>query len=427
MKIKYNQILVFLLFAYVFIAPFEDLLEFLYGIETIFKPYRIFGILLLLLGFFYRYPKRPLIVFPGDKLVVFYMVYAVSHTLLLWALGIRINLGVALNASIQMVFMLLVYLTIKRIDLTYKQFHSLMLTLAAGIILNAVFIIVDFYILSISTREKGMSDNSNYAASCMALAAQYFVYRLVRNKFAFSLENLVYLALLFYLFLAVLATGSRTGLILFIFSAFLQSAILTNWSTRVRLVPFGLILGVVLVLTPAFQELIDKSSTFNRLQGATTDIRVPLFYTGLNAIEDSWFFGIGISQVIDARTFAKYVEDVDPNFLAEVESRGKGLGLHNLYLELAVESGFIGLGVFLLWLFYMFRHQVQMLRYKPRQGEHTLILILFITVVITGLTGKGLLAALYWLMYFFASKYFIETEWDLTDPAHPVRINPKKK
>ncbi|MCB0642762.1 MAG: O-antigen ligase family protein, partial [Phaeodactylibacter sp.] len=292
-----------------------------------------------------------------------------------------------------------------------------------GIIVNAIFIVIDFYFLSISTREKGMSDNSNYAAMSMALAAQYFVYRIIKNRFAiFNLSNLFYLAVIGYLFFAVLATGSRTGFILFVFSAGLLIMLLTNWATKLRLIPFAIVVGGFVVLNSGIIELTEKSATFNRLTTATEDVRVPLFKAGMNALEDSWYMGIGIAQMIDGKTFAKYIAPVDPVFLAEVESRGKGLGLHNLYLEVAVEAGMIGLITFLTWLFFIFKHQVTMLRYKPRQGEHTLLLILFIAVLITGLTGKGLLGALFWMMYTLSSKYYIETEYDLSNPENPVRI-----
>ena len=423
MKSGYNKFLLILLYAYVFIAPFEDLLEFLYGIDTIFKPYRVVGIFLLIFGFFYKFPKRPLILFPADRLLIFYFAYAVAYTIFLSAVGVRINMGAFLNMAIQISFMILIHLTIKRIDVTYKQFHNLMLALSLGIIVNAIFIVIDFYFLSISTREKGMSDNSNYAAMSMAFASQYFVYRIIRNRFEiFNLSNLLYLGVLAYLFLAVLATGSRTGFIIFAFAAGLLIAFLTNWSTKLRLIPFAVVVGGFLLVNTGFVELTQKSATFNRLTTATEDVRVPLFKAGVNALEDSWFMGIGIAQMIDGKTFAKYIAPVDPKFLAEVESRGKGLGLHNLYLEVAVEAGIIGLVTFLFWLFFIFKHQVTMLRYEPRRGEHTLLLILFIAVLITGVTGKGLLGALFWMMYTLSSKYYIETEYDLSDPNNPVPI-----
>ena len=68
MRITYNKILLFLVYIYVFLAPFEDILLFLYNIDTVFKPYRIVGLVILIMGFFYRYPKKPLVVFGGEKI-----------------------------------------------------------------------------------------------------------------------------------------------------------------------------------------------------------------------------------------------------------------------------------------------------------------------------------------------------------------------
>ncbi|MEM1217366.1 MAG: O-antigen ligase family protein [Bacteroidota bacterium] len=409
MKFSVNQILIFLLYGYVFLAPFEDILEFLYGIDTVLKPYRVFGIFMLLLGFFYRFPKKPLVAVQIDWLIVIHMVYAALFTYFLYAIGKNVNLGIFLNTMIQMFFLLLIHLTVKRIDLTYKHLHWIMFFLTLGLIINAGVIITDFYIFKLSTREKGLSDNSNYAALSMVLAALYYLFLLVREKMnLFRLKNLFFLAVVIYFFFGILATGSRTGFILLTFCSFLFLVVFSNLRVRIRLVPLVVIGIVIIFLTPIFSNITENVATFNRLTQATEDVRVPLAKAGFNAIKDTWGMGIGIAQMIDAQNFNKYIGPVDKAFLSLVDNRGKGLGLHNMYIEMVVEVGFIGSFFFFLFLVYIFVFQLRRLNYKPRRQEHILLLTMFIAGSITGLSGKGLLGAIFWLIYTLCSYPFKE-------------------
>ena len=409
MKFSVNQILIFLLYGYVFLAPFEDILEFLYGIDTVLKPYRVFGILLLLIGFFYRFPKKPLVAVQIDWLIVAHMAYAALYTYFLYAIGKNVNLGIFLNTMIQMFFLMLIHLTVKRIDLTYKHFHWIMFFLTLGLIINAGVIVTDFYIFKLSTREKGLSDNSNYAALSMVLAALYYLFLLVREKMnLFRLRNFFFLAIVIYFFFGILATGSRTGFILLTFCSFLFLVVFSNLQVRIRLVPLAVIGLIIIFLTPVFSNITEDVATFNRLTQATEDVRVPLAKAGFNAIKDTWGMGIGIAQMIDAQNFNKYIGPVDKAFLSVVDNRGKGLGLHNMYIEMVVEVGIIGSFIFFLFLVYIFVFQLRRLNYKPRRLEHILLLTMFIAGAITGLSGKGLLGAIFWLIYTLCSYPFKE-------------------
>ena len=417
MRITYNKILLFLVYIYVFLAPFEDILLFLYNIDTVFKPYRIVGLVILIMGFFYRYPRKPLVVFGGDKFAVFLFAYGFLYTLLLSAIGANVNIGAFSNTMIQITFMVLIHLTLKRIDITYKQLDKILTFLVIGIAINAAIIVMDFYVFALSAREKGMSDNSNYAAMQMAIAAVICLYRVQRNNYRiFSLKNLINVFLYCFLFFAILATGSRTGFLIIAVCTFTITMLLSNWKSRIQLIPYAGILVIGLAFTPFVQNLIEQTTTFNRLENASEDIRVPLFKAGVNAIKDSYGMGIGVAQMIDKQNFKKYMMPVMPNWAVEIDKRGKGLGLHNMYLEITVETGFIGLTAFMLFLYFIWRYQMRMFRRSPYRSIHGLIATLFLSVVLMGLTGKGLLGALFWLMYTLASIYYLPDKEEETPP-----------
>ncbi|MCB0704423.1 MAG: O-antigen ligase family protein [Saprospiraceae bacterium] len=407
-----NQVLFVLFCAYVFFAPFEDLLEYLYGIKTIFKPYRLFGILILLFGFFYDFKRKPFFVFKPDILVVLFQGYGVFYTFLLFNLGFHISFGSFLNSQIQMTFLTLIFLTFKRLDLTYKQINRILAFMCAGIIINGLIILVDFYILQISSREKGLSDNPNYAAYGMAIATVFLTYLLMKNRFSLlKLKNLFYFGLVGVMFFTILATGSRGGFILFAFCMFLMTIVLSDTQTKVRLIPiFGAVLLVVLFNTN-FQALTEETTTFNRLQGATQDIRVPLAKAGFAAFVDTYGMGLGVSQMLDRGTFAYYIGPVDRNLVYAIEVRDKGLSLHNMYIEVAVETGVIGIGLWTYFLFLTAKFQWDKFRLNDKNRPfHRMLFVCIVGLLLFAMTGKGLLGALFWFVITVCSKEYYDEE-----------------
>ncbi|MCB0619042.1 MAG: O-antigen ligase family protein [Saprospiraceae bacterium] len=412
MKISLNKILLYILYVYVFLTPFERILEFLYGIDTYFKPYRIAGILLLLLGFFYNIRRKGFFAFPPDRLLYIMFGYGITYTIVLYLMGKHVNLGGFANSTTQIVFFLLIHVTIKRINLTYRHMYKILNVLAAGVLINTAIVVSDFYLFQLASRVQGMTDNSNYAAVQMCMVALYFIFLILKNKFRlFDLHNLFYLAAAGFLFFGILATGSRTGLgIIVLCTAFLL-VVMTDWSTKVRLVPFGLAVIAFVLVNSKLVDLASEASTFNRLQGVETDVRIPLWTAGKNAIIDTWGMGVGMAQIVyNKANFKKYMMPVDPNIANMVDSRGKALGLHSMYMEIMVEMGLIAMAIYLLYLFYLLRYQYRMYRLSGRRQEHTLLIILLSTVLLMGFTGKGIMSALFWFMYTIAGIYFIEDE-----------------
>ncbi len=404
---KLNKILLVLLFAYVFLAPFEDLLNYLYGVDTIFKPYRVAGLAMLLLGFFKNWQSKPLFVFPPDKVLALFLGYGVVYTLVLYGLGRQVNLAQFANSMIQVTFLFLIHLTVKRMDISYGLVPKLAGVMSAGITLNAAIIALNFYVFQLSSREKGLSDNSNYAAFGMAVAASFFLWKIVQNGYRLrSLSTWIYSALVAFLFVSILATGSRTGFLLFIICAFVLLFVLSSPAKRFRLLPYLIVVSGILMSSSSFREMLKSTIIFNRLEHATEDVRVPLAKAGLQALWHSKFMGIGVAQMMDQKNFKKFMAPVDMRLVRAMEKRKKGLGLHNMYLELTVETGLVGISLFFFYLYRVLKYQWRMLRASSYRDLHVLIFVFFLSALLMALTGKGLLGALFWFMYTLASTYF---------------------
>jgi O-antigen ligase len=407
-----NQLLYVLLCCYVFFVPFEDLLEYLYGIDTIFKPYRLFGLLILAFGFFHKFREKPFFVYKPDKIVTFFLFYGVMYTIVLYLIGKPIAFGSFISSNIQILFLFLIFLTFKRVDLTYRQLETILMWLVAGIIINGLIIVMDFYVLQISTREKGLSNNPNYAAFGLVIATAFLVYRLLKNQFRiFHLKNVFYFACITAAFFSILATGSRSGFLLLMGSLGLHLVILTNNKIKIQLIPLAVIILAIVLQNAKFNELTESSATFSRLEHATEDIRVPLAKAGFIAIKDSKGMGVGVSQMLNRATFIKYMNQVDRNLVFITEERNKGLGLHNLYIEVAVETGFIGLSLWLLYIFIITKNQWKEFRRGGKhQSTHRFLLVAFICLTVYCLGGKGILGALFWFIIALASRTYRDDE-----------------
>ncbi len=406
-----NKILLALLFAYVFLAPFEDLLSYLYGVDTIFKPYRLAGLGMLLLGFFKNWKDKPFFVFPPDKVLALFLGYGILYTLFLYGLGCQVNLGQFANAMIQTTFLFLIHLTVKRMDISYSLLPKLLAVMSVGIALNAAIIALNFYVFQLSSREKGLSDNSNYAAFGMVVASLFFLWKIIQNKYRIgSLRTWLYSALVAFLFVSILATGSRTGFLLFVICSFVFLFVLSASGKRFQLLPYLIVVSGILMSSSSFREMLRRTIIFNRLEHATEDVRVPLAKAGMEAIWYSKFMGIGVAQMMDQKNFKKFMAPVNMRLVRAIEKRNKGLGLHNMYLELTVETGLLGISLFLFYLYRVLAYQWRMLRTSAYREIHELLFVLFLAALLMALTGKGILGALFWLMYTLASVYFKKDE-----------------
>ena len=138
---------------------------------------------------------------------------------------------------------------------------------------------------------------------------------------------------------ALLVTLSRGGLIAFIVSTFILSLLLTSrgWMPKV----FPLVLGtVVLVTLLVFSNNILSSGLFGAERSQNALGRLPLLYLALDMIREHPILGVGANNF----TIVMW-SYITPDF-----SRSWLYAVHNKYLLVFAETGFIGLMTFLWFL-----------------------------------------------------------------------------
>ena len=113
-----------------------------------------------------------------------------------------------------------------------------------------------------------------------------------------------------------------------------------------------LVLGLLGVFGIPFLPFILPDSIINRftsignLGDTSTSYRVHMWQGTFNMLEDHFLGGIGIGVNVFSKVYPRYA-------LAAIE---KAPHSHNLYLQILVETGIIGLFLFLVFLFAFVRH-----------------------------------------------------------------------
>ena len=161
--------------------------------------------------------------------------------------------------------------------------------------------------------------------------------------------------------LVVLGMLFITGILLAIMSKGIIIALITStfsiWLLRLRggsklWMLMGLIVFLAIILSipkqnNRFYELVDKQS-FEKIDiNNSTNVRFHIFKASIQLIKDSPLFGYGIGDVQD-QLDAKYS-------LMGLNLPKRKFNSHNQYLFICLNSGLVGLSIFLFFVFYVFK------------------------------------------------------------------------
>lgn len=419
----YNKLLFFFFCLFVFLIPFEHILELWYGIETKLKPYRVAGILLVIFGFFYNIPKKRFIPYSPDMVMLFLIAFGNIYTIYLWAFTGNVVISQFANDSFQIVFLLLIYLSVKKINLSWGQIHTILNIYTLAMVLNALAIIIDYYFLETLARTRGFADNSNTAAFSIGIAIFYLQYRLMVIRWrVLSIKFWVILLLLLYFLGALFATGSRGGLAITIIGFVSLFFVFSSNKFKLKVLGFSLI-GFLVIFGFSFRSLennflaekISNNAAFNRLGDSKTDIRFQLWEAGILSVLDKKFMGLGIAQFRGNRAnFVKYMTPVDRNLPFHV----KGLGIHNLYLETLVDYGIIPFFSLFYFFWLVLKTRIRGIKQNKNRPFQAFLMTIFISVLLSSIFGKGLLSAIFWFSIFLTTLVHLKTQ----DPLEKEKL-----
>ena len=245
-------------------------------------------------------------------------------------------------------------------------------------------------------------DGPNIAAMSISMSAIVILYLgKEKGNFMKFIDNNF---LILFLAIALLATGSRGGLITFgvviiVYYVYLRKSVVRQ---LVITVVFFL-LSISMFNIFANEKSILKVNNFLTDNGVIRridnvgggDIRFVLWESGWNAIKGSYFLGVGLSQYrSNYKVFEEYTKDVDSRW---VIGRDSGLGLHNLFVETAVDAGVISLIILIV----IFMNIFKTVNRREKSILKVMQMLLFINLLLSAMAGRLILSSIFWICLIF--------------------------
>jgi O-antigen ligase len=148
--------------------------------------------------------------------------------------------------------------------------------------------------------------------------------------------------------------------------------ILVFFLTKVKKRATFLLAMLFAIFAIAFLSTNIKNDFIGRLQStfATVERRIDIYPTGFNMVKDDLFFGIGVGNYpLIIKKFPVGTEFEQTN-------------LHNLYLQVFVEAGLIGLFAFIFWLTGIIKYLMSALKSLEKSDKYDLFVGLVAGVIV---------------------------------------------
>ncbi len=202
----------------------------------------------------------------------------------------------------------------------------------------------------------GEAHHGDFTATLDALAVFLFIAVFERRKNYF--EKIIALSAILILFFLIMQMGSRNGLICFILVTALSGfLVLKNRSGSMWFLMLFAAFFAVIIAFFAFKD----SPTVNRfIYEMTIDEggeRLDYWYAGGRALEDQPFLGLGGDESASLYATYKYSPYVEPHIM------------HNTFLEVAVEYGFLGLLFYIIFVFTIMRWAFKTFMYALKTDD----------------------------------------------------------
>lgn len=409
--IYFDKLLRKLLCWYAFFIPLERILEVFFDIETIFKPYRVFALLILFVFMVrsrVRWKKNEEI----TQDIFLYLIFAYGILVTIFALiTTPFNLAYFLNDAFQIGLYLGVFLVIRHLHMSASDMLNILKWLFAGVVLNSLFVFNSFYILQNYLREGGLMDNPNYLALSLIFALCFLVIQLPNVRS--NRSRLLWLATFSFLGYIFILAGSRTGLAI-LSIAFVIILLTSPLKIKSRFIAMAVVILVLLNFGGA--SLIRNSGPLyllNRINKEyTRDNRVDIWKGVIEASKQSNFAGLGIGQ-FKAR-FSEFYHDVNNPLITRILQRNYFLSPHSDYLSFLVVYGIVGLMGYLIFLYLSLRKiWISFVAATDSlfKQHYQLCLILLTSLALFGITQESLISPIFWILLAVSTRVVFEPEW----------------
>ena len=320
-------------------------------------------------------------------------------------LGLLITLGWTFFKAVPMAtffnyahvaLILAVLLIVHGLSLSRDELNRLIITLVVTLIGVSLFITLPAYYYGEYGRFSGFYKNPNYAAFAINFTIYYLAVMIGKARRLDKL--LLFIILILHQVLALLATGSRAGILaMLILLCIIFLVGFSKWGKLLALISV-LTIPLVLDMNPIRDRFLNEENSIgvNRImklrEEADKEIRWSLWRGGWDAALEHYFIGIGIQQ------FNEEFDDYMSEYRGWWSKREKGLGLHSLYLTILVEYGFIA---FLLLLAYILGYLNLALRNIRRYKEPLDLFrgIVYLQLLLFAVTTTTLRNPTYWFIF----------------------------
>ena len=403
--ISFDKIILRLLCWYAFFIPLEQILEVLFNIDTIFKPYRILAILILIvfgIKSWYRWDENK-----DLKCDFFlYMIFLYGGIITMYSMiTTNFHLGYFYNDTFQFGLYLGVFIVLKHSSFSMENVFSVIKSLAYGITANALYILYNFFILNIKVvRSSGFMDNPNYLAlSIVVLVLLMITYRASFSGFYKKMLWWIVLMACSYLFIVA---GSRSGLLVLLLSGVVVFYF-SNFKQKFVIVLFGAIIFFFIgFLKGESAEDIGSLALLNRInKNSKDDPRLPAWRGAVKSAQATHFMGTGIGQ-FKARFHEFYYQE-NNDLIRRMLIRGYFLSPHSDYFALLAIYGIIGLLAYLIFLFLTVKNIVIKI-YESVEINNKLyyqysFLAIFV-LILFGITAENFISPLFWIVLSTSTK-----------------------
>lgn len=186
-------------------------------------------------------------------------------------------------------------------------------------------------------------ENSNAYAQVIVMLAPFFVSVFLSAK-GFR-KKLVFLLAFLPLMPALVMTLSRTGWI-----GFAVSVLVFLFLVRKSLIPLLVLLGILAY--PFLPDAIHRRlSTITNLQDSSTTTRFNIIKTMWPMIKDFWLTGLGLGHESIQNITLRYT----------IYTKTVPLHFHNLYLQIWLETGILGIVTFLAFIARLIKRSIRVL------------------------------------------------------------------
>lgn len=406
-KTSLNTILFNLLLVYAFLVPLELVLEVLFGIDTVLKPYRVLAILIIGLAMLGTLSQKIRIGIDIREDLFLYLVF-IYGLIVTFLSMIYTPFGMShfFNDAFQVGLYLGMYITLKNLDLNSKRWEYLLWSLVIGICLNAGYIFYKVRTFQASSREAGFMDNANFVALSSVVAIAFLLKRvdIWRNtrKLVISIGALLLLGSVF------LGAGSRTSLVVLVLVLSLIYYYSVWWKKALAFLMIGLFGVYFYFYQPQQTAWRPGNALANRIVelDASDDPRFAIWKGALRAAMQTNFMGLGIGQF--THRFPEFFQSENHRVVYNNVRFGIGLSAHSDYFALLTEYGLIGVCLYILFIVVsLVKVSTLMSAHYGNQSlriAYQFNLIILFSLATFGIASETFLSPLFWILLAISTK-----------------------